>query len=132
VGTGASGLIPETNAVSSLAKQVPGINAALNSATSLLIPVPVIGEYRYGIAQSKRGASLARWFEGFIADCLVLDITNETTRHDAAIGVDRRRIDKPIPTNDIWIAAFCRQHNLPLLSRDPHFDVVRDLKRVGW
>jgi predicted nucleic acid-binding protein len=132
VGTGASGLILDTNAVSSLAKQVPGITTALNAVASLFIPVPVIGEYRYGIAQSDRRTSLAKWFESFLADCLVLEITNETTHHYAAIRLELRRIGKPIPTNDIWIAALCRQHNFPLLSRDRHFDVVSGLKRLEW
>jgi len=31
---------------------------------------------------------------------------------------------KTNPTNDLWIAALCRQHGLPLLSRDLHFDSV--------
>ncbi len=38
---------------------------------------------------------------------------------DAMIGQDAA-----IPTNDLWIAALCRQHSLPLLSRDRHFDLV--------
>jgi len=39
---------------------------------------------------------------------------------------------KPIPTNDLWIAALCRQHSLSLLSRDRHFDLVAGIKRIGW
>ena len=42
----------------------------------------------------------------------------------------RRR--PPIPENDIWIAALCRQHQMAVASRDGHFDKVRGLKRVGW
>lgn len=132
MGSGASGLILDTNAVSSLAKQVPGIKTVLNAAASLVIPVPVIGEYRFGIAQCDRRASLAKWFESFLADCLVLDITDETANYYAAIRLELGRIGKPIPTNDIWIAALCRQHNFPLLSRDRHFDVVSGLKRLEW
>ena len=36
------------------------------------------------------------------------------------------------PSNDVWIAALCRQHSLPLLSRDLHFDAVPGIKRVTW
>jgi len=39
--------------------------------------------------------------------------------------------DRP-PANDLWIAALCRQHPLPLLSRDRHFDGVNGIKRIGW
>jgi tRNA(fMet)-specific endonuclease VapC len=35
------------------------------------------------------------------------------------------------PLNDVWIAALCRQHGLPLLSRDRHFDVVPGIKRLN-
>jgi tRNA(fMet)-specific endonuclease VapC len=125
-------LILDTNAVSSMAKEDPGVITAVGVADSLALPVPVIGEYRYGIALSQVSVRLAKWFESLIADCLVLEVTNETTHHYAAIRVELRRIGKPIPVNDIWIAALCRQHHLPLLSRDRHFDVVRGLKRVGW
>ena len=31
---------------------------------------------------------------------------------------------RPLPSNDLWIAALARQHRLPLLSRDGHFDFV--------
>jgi tRNA(fMet)-specific endonuclease VapC len=132
VDTGALGLILDTNAISSLAKEEPGVFAALNSASPVVLPVPVIGEYRYGIALSQHSVRLADWFEKLIADCLVIEITNETTRHYAAIRVELRKIGKPIPTNDIWIAALCRQHNFPLLSRDRHFDGDSGVKRLEW
>lgn len=44
-----------------------------------------------------------------------------------------RRYQRPIiPMNDLWIAAIARQHNLPVLSRDTHFDHVAGLTRIGW
>jgi tRNA(fMet)-specific endonuclease VapC len=41
-----------------------------------------------------------------------------------------KRIGKPIPDNDLWIAALCVQHNLTLISRDPHFDRIPQLLRA--
>ncbi|MBV8199558.1 MAG: hypothetical protein JOZ15_02935 [Acidobacteria bacterium] len=38
----------------------------------------------------------------------------------------------PIPENDVWISALTLQHELPLVSRDDHFDAVRGLIRLGW
>jgi tRNA(fMet)-specific endonuclease VapC len=77
-------------------------------------------------------ATYRKWLEEFLTGCQVLDVTNETSHHYAAIHLELKQIGKPIPLNDLWIAALCRQHNFPLLSRDRHFDVVRGLKRVGW
>jgi predicted nucleic acid-binding protein len=50
----------------------------------------------------------------------------------AEITLELKRKGKPIPTNVVWIAALCRQHSLPLLSRDRHFDLVAGTKRIGW
>jgi tRNA(fMet)-specific endonuclease VapC len=43
-----------------------------------------------------------------------------------------RRLGRPIPANDAWIAALALQHRLPVLSRDEHFDVVVGIERKSW
>jgi predicted nucleic acid-binding protein len=58
-------LILDTNALSAAAEEDSGISGILAAAHSLALPVPVIGEYRYGIAQSRRSASHKKWFEEF-------------------------------------------------------------------
>jgi tRNA(fMet)-specific endonuclease VapC len=92
----------------------------------------VLGEYRYGIAQSRHAARYRRWLDGLLSDCAVLDVTEPTTNHYAAINSELRRAGKPIPTNDLWIAALCRQYRLPLLSQDRHFDSVPRIQRIAW
>jgi tRNA(fMet)-specific endonuclease VapC len=125
-------LILDTNALSAAAEEHAGVIVILASVQQLALPVVVLGEYRYGIAQSQHKARYRRWLDGLITDCLVLDVTEQTTHHYAIINVELRQAGKPIPTNDLWIAALCRQHGLPLLSRDRHFDVVPGIQRVGW
>jgi len=39
-----------------------------------------------------------------------------------------RRKGRPIPDNDIWIAAIARQHGLKVVSRDSHFTEVDNLE----
>jgi tRNA(fMet)-specific endonuclease VapC len=63
---------------------------------------------------------------------MVLDINEPTTHFCAEINLELKRMGKSIPTNDLWISALCRQHSLPLLSRDRHFDVVPGNKRIEW
>jgi tRNA(fMet)-specific endonuclease VapC len=125
-------LILDTNAVSAAAEEDSGITGVLAGAQQLALPVVVLGEFRYGIAQSRHSARYRRWLEELIADCLVLNVTEQTTHHYAAIQVELRQCGKPIPTNDLWIAALCRQHKMPVLSRDRHFDVVGGVRRVDW
>ena len=125
-------MIVDTNALSAAADDDPAVIAILTHSDSMAIPVIVLGEYRYGIAQSRHRATYENWLAGLLHDCAVLDISEPTTEHYAEITLDLRHRGKPIPTNDLWIAALCRQHSLPLLSRDRHFDQVAGLKRVDW
>lgn len=125
-------MILDTNALSAAAEHDAGIRRFFLAADQLAIPVVVIGEFRYGIAQPRHSARYRRWLDDLIADCRVLDVTEETADHYAAISSELRQSGKPIPTNDLWIAALCRQHDLPLLSRDRHFDAVDRLRRFGW
>ena len=125
-------MIVDTNALSAAADDDPAAIAILARADQMAIPVIVLGEYRYGTAQSRHRAIYENWLAGLLRDCAVLDISEPTTQHYAEITLELRRKGKPIPTNDLWIAALCRQHSLPLLSRDRHFDQVTGMKRMGW
>jgi tRNA(fMet)-specific endonuclease VapC len=125
-------MIVDTNALSAAADGDPEIISILARADQMAIPVIVLGEYRYGIAQSRNRTHYESWLIGLLRDCFVLDITEPTTQYYAEIILELKRKGKPIPTNDLWIAALCRQHALPLLSRDLHFDSVAGIKRAGW
>ena len=125
-------MILDTNALSAAAEDDSDVMGILAGVQQLALPVVVIGEYRYGIAQSRHRARYRHWLDSLISDCIVLDVTEPTTHHYAAINLELRRAGTPIPTNDLWIAALCRQHELPLLSRDRHFDLVSGIQRVGW
>jgi tRNA(fMet)-specific endonuclease VapC len=92
----------------------------------------VLGEYRYGIGQSRSRARYERWLAGVVASCRVLLVDEVTAERYAEIRGELKRAGRPIPGNDLWIAALARQHKAPLLSRDVHFDFVPGLKRVGW
>ena len=61
-----------------------------------------------------------------------LPITGRTSRIYARIRDALRTKGRPIPANDLWIAAQAIEHGLPLLSRDRHFDVVSGVTRVHW
>ena len=125
-------MILDTNALSAAADREPAAMEVVASAERLAIPVIVLGEYRLGIAQSRRRKDYENWLREWISAVTILDIDEKTTRQYAAIGLELKRIGKPIPTNDLWIAALCRQHGLPLLSRDRHFDLVTGVRRIDW
>lgn len=125
-------MILDTNALSAFADENPLILTILAKAEQVAIPIIVLGEYRYGIARSRNRAGYSTWLNNLLADCMVLDVNEETTLYYADIHLELKQAGRPIPTNDIWIAALCRQHKLFLLSRDRHFDSVSGNRRLEW
>jgi tRNA(fMet)-specific endonuclease VapC len=125
-------VILDTNALSALAEGERSIEPILKQAANIRVPVVVLGEYRFGIAQSRERKSYERWLVEYLDRLRVLDITDDTSRYYAEIRLELKMLGRPIPSNDLWIAALCRQLRLPVLSRDGHFDSVRGLKRIEW
>jgi len=125
-------LILDTNALSAVADGEPSAMEMVAGAERVAVPVIVLGEYRLGIAQSRHRTTYESWLREWIAAVTVLDIDDGTTHSYSAIGLELKKKGKPIPANDLWIAALCRQHSLPLVSRDRHFDFVHGLRRLNW
>jgi len=125
-------LILDTNALSAAAEREPSALEVVAGAERIAVPVIVLGEYRLGIAQSRYRDMYENWLREWIAAVTMLDVDDDTTQFYATIGLELKKKGKPIPTNDLWIAALCRQHALPLLSRDEHFDSVAGLRRIAW
>jgi predicted nucleic acid-binding protein len=125
-------LILDANALLAAADREPSALEVVARAEHLAVPVIVLGEYRLGIAQSRHKVSYEAWLRDWVSAVSVLDIDEETTQSYAAIGLELKTKGNPIPANDLWIAALCRQYSLPLLSRDRHFDFVPGLQRIDW
>jgi tRNA(fMet)-specific endonuclease VapC len=125
-------VIVDTNALSAFADGSSLAIAALQAAGEVSVPVIVLGEFRYGITHSRRHREYEAWLEEYLPAFRVLEVTIETAVEYALLRSELRHLGKPIPANDVWIAALCRQHDLPLLSRVTHFDHVKRLRRQTW
>ena len=125
-------MILDTNALSAFADDVPPVVQQIATAEELHIPVIVLGEYRFGIATSRRRREYEAWLARGRAFWNVLPVVEETAMHYAAIRQQLKRAGAPLPANDVWIAALAQQHNLAILSRDAHFDAVPKLTRLSW
>ena len=125
-------MILDTNGLSALAEGDPRLEPILRRATQIAVPVIVLGEYRYGIQQSRERQRYEHWLVEYLSKFRVLDVEEQTTTSYAAVRGELKRAGTPIPSNDVWIAALCRQHSLPVLSRDRHFDLVPGLHRIDW
>lgn len=122
----------DTNALSAWAEADGALLRVLPKDRLWHLPVVVLGEFLFGIRRSRERTRLERWMEEVKATCSLVVIDGETADHYASIREELRLAATPIPENDIWIAALCRQHHLPIASRDAHLDRVRGLKRVAW
>jgi tRNA(fMet)-specific endonuclease VapC len=98
----------------------------------LLLPVIVLGEFRFGIAQSRHRHEYEEWLESDLHRFVILEIEEQTKHHYADIRVQLKRRGTPVPANDVWIAAIALQHRLEIVSRDAHFDAIHDIQRVAW
>ena len=96
-----------------------------------LLPVPVVGELQYGALNSRRSSENLTEVERLVARCRVLDITAATAAVYARLRLGLKEKGKPIPENDLWIAALCVEHQVPLVTLDGHFDAVEELERRG-
>jgi predicted nucleic acid-binding protein len=125
-------LIIDTNALLAGAEKEPAVMKILAEAARVTLPVVALGEFRFGAMRSRHQVEYLGWLAELQVRCEVLDISEQTARHYAPIAGELRQAGKPSPTNDIWIAALCRQHDLPLLSQDRHFDAVPGTRRIAW
>ncbi len=122
----------DTNALSAWADADALLLRALPKDRLWHLPVVVLGEFLFGIRRSRERAKLEKWIEEVKAACALVVVDADTADRYAEIRDELRAAATPIPENDIWIASLCRQHHLPVASRDGHLDKVRGLKRVSW
>lgn len=125
-------MILDTNALSAWADGHPGCREVFMQARSIIVPAIVLGEYRFGILQSRHCERYQQWLNRNLPNAELAVIGAETARHYADIRLYLKSCGTPIPPNDLWIAALVRQRNLPLLSNDAHFDLVPDLMRIAF
>ena len=125
-------MILDTNALSAVAEGEPALEALLRKEHQLSIPVIVLGEFRYGISRSRDRQQYEQWLAEYLAKFQILDVDERTTLPYSAIRTELKRAGAPIPSNDCWIAALSRQHSMPIVSRDRHFDLVPGVERVNW
>ena len=125
-------MILDTNALSAFADGMAPVLQQIAAADELHVPVIVLGEYRFGITTSRRRREYERWLARGRSFWNVLPLVEETATNYASIRQELKSAGAPLPANDVWIAALARQHHLPILSRDVHFDIVTGVTRLSW
>lgn len=125
-------MILDTNALSALCEGEGVLQPDLPQHAVLTIPVIVLGEFEFGIRRSRLRGRYEQWLKTNLPIFDVLGVGRETARLYADIRSELKAIGKPIPSNDIWIAALAREYGLPIVTRDGHFRFVRGIQTVKW
>ena len=125
-------LVLDTNALSAFADGDAALYHAIEAETDLAVPTVVLGEYLFGIQQSRHRSRYESWLRANLPLLEILPIGSRTAGHYADIRRELKAAGQPIPTNDLWIAAVAREHAASVVSRDRHFSAVRSLRVVAW
>ena len=121
----------DTNIVTAYFNQDPGVLQRLQGI-SLYVPSIVLGELFYGAIKSQNSQKNIKRVRDFAALSTILACDAATAE---VYGLIKQRLEikgRPIPENDIWIAAIARQHGLTLITRDEHFQHVENLPTEKW
>ena len=101
-------------------------------ANEIYVPSITMGELFAGAERSNRREARIAEAETFADGTKVLPCDMETARHYGVIESALRAKGRPIPDNDIWIAALAQQHELVVVTRDAHFAEVDALPVLSW
>jgi tRNA(fMet)-specific endonuclease VapC len=122
----------DTNVVIALFRGDAEVQARYEVVQEVFVPSMTLGELYFGAAKSSRQEANAAKVKEFAAFCAVIGTDAVTAQHYGLIKAQLKRKGRPIPENDIWIAACALQHGLVLATRDGHFDDVDGLDLEAW
>jgi len=98
----------------------------------LYVSSTVIGELFFGAFNSNQIAENIDRLVEFVRDTVSVPCDDDTARVYGEVKAALRKMGRPTPDNDIWIAAIAMQHSLTLVSRDEHFANIDQLNLVRW
>ncbi|MCP4214816.1 MAG: type II toxin-antitoxin system VapC family toxin [bacterium] len=118
----------DTNAVISYLADEPETLKVINELEEIFVPVTVIGELYFGAFKSRQVEKNLQVIADFLVDIPVLGNNIDTGRIYGQIKNKLKKKGKPIPENDIWIAATALQLDLTVVTKDAHFKNIDNLR----
>jgi tRNA(fMet)-specific endonuclease VapC len=125
-------ILLDTNIVIELFKGNPAVVTFLEAQQTVDIPFAVLGELYLGAYKSSNPKKHLQQIDAFLENCNVLIADDETANQYALIKSALLKKGKPIPENDMWIAAVSRQFDLQLHTQDKHFKEIEGLNLHSW
>lgn len=126
-------ILLDTNAYSALLRGHDDVADRVRRAEQVVFSTVVAGElllgFRLGSRLKKNMAELDAFLENPYVSLVPVTLT--TADRFARIAAALRAKGRPIPTNDIWIAAHAMEAGAELLSFDAHFGAIDGLAWVA-
>jgi len=122
----------DTNAIIALQREDEDLKKRLSDADDVFVPVIAVGELYFGAYKSTKVEDNLKAVASFVSDRTVLTTDSNTADIYGQVKQALRDKGRPIPENDIWIAALALQYELNLVTLDSHFREVQKLKTQDW
>ena len=128
-------IVPDTNAIITLFKGNHLIANMLGTDKAVVVPATVCGEFEAGVqGKAKRDRVAMTAFNGLLSldHVSVIPVTRRTGHIYAQLFAYLKQAGRPIPTNDIWIAASALECGGVLLTTDHHFQDIPNLQTMAY
>lgn len=122
----------DTNIVIALLEDDPRVRQRLAACPRVTISATVLGELYFGAFKSSDPARNVTRIHDLLSEAPLVECDAETAYEYGRIKNELRLKGRPIPDNDIWVAATARQYGMTLVSRDHHFAEVDRLNWEQW
>lgn len=123
-------VILDTSIVIELFKGDQEVLNFLDRQQNVFIATAVLAELYLGAYRSANVQKHIDQIKAFLLECTVLSADQTTAETCAKLKAALLKKGKPIPENDIWIAATALQYDLPLYTNDKHFSEVDNISLV--
>lgn len=117
-GPPSSRFLLDTNILIAALDQDPVVLDALARSDAVFIPAAALGELYYGASHPGHPERNVSRVTSLAAGQIVIGIDDSTAMQYGVVKAVLRRRGRPIPDDDLWIAAFALQHDLTLVTRD--------------
>lgn len=104
----------------------------IQETDKIWVPVIVMGELLAGFSAGTRRQQNVDELDDFLAmgRVEIANVNSRTAERYAAIHVWLRGAGRPIPANDIWIAAIAMEKGADLISADAHFEYLPQIQHI--
>lgn len=124
--------ILDTNIVIAFFGNDENVVKEIADAGEIYLPVIAAGELFYGASNSGKPEKNCQKINEFLKEVNVLKRDHETGRFYGIVKMELKTKGRPIPENDIWIIALALQYQMPVVSRDKHFENIENLQLIRW